>query len=106
MHWIMLYLAIAFELMGTLSMKISHGFAKTLPSVLIFVFYGLSFACMTVAMKSIDLSIAYAVWCGVGILGITVISILLFDEVLTLPKFLYLFCIFVGVIGLNLSGRH
>src|SRR3989338_1998353 len=64
MSWLLL--AIVLEVCGTTSMKLSEGFAKLLPSILIFVFYGLSFASLTIALKSIDVSIAYAVWSGVG----------------------------------------
>nr|WP_269848517.1 SMR family transporter [Methanosarcina horonobensis] len=47
-------------------MKLSEGFSKLIPSVLIFVFYAISFFFFTLALKGIDVSIAYAVWAGLG----------------------------------------
>lgn len=58
--------AIALEIAGTVARNPSHGFTRTLPSALLFVFRGLSLALMTVAVKRIDLSVACAIWSGVG----------------------------------------
>lgn len=58
--------AIALEIAGTVARNPSHGFTRTLPSALLIVFRGLSLALMTVAVKRIDLSVACAIWSGVG----------------------------------------
>jgi small multidrug resistance pump len=104
--WILLIAAIVLEVCGTTSMKLSQGFTKWLPSTLIFVFYGLSFTALTIVLKRIDVSIAYAVWSGVGTALIAAIGILWFKESISTVKVLSLLCIIVGVIGLNLSGGH
>jgi small multidrug resistance pump len=68
------------------------------------VFYSLSFAGLTIALKKLDVGIAYAVWAGVGTALIAVIGIIYFKESLTLVKVLSLLLIIMGVVGLNIGG--
>ena len=105
MHWVYLTLAIAFEVAGTTCMKLSAGFTKLVPSVLMWVFYGICFGCLTLALKKVDVSMAYAIWSGVGTALIATIGILYFREPLSILKFVGLVAIIAGVIALNLSGR-
>jgi small multidrug resistance pump len=105
MAYLYLLLAIVLEVCGTTSMKLSQGFTRLLPSVLIFVFYGLSFTLLTVVLKKIEVSIAYAIWSGVGTALIATLGILYFKESLTLLKLVSLALVILGVIGLNLSGE-
>ena len=85
-------------------MKLSAGFTKILPSVLIFVFYSASFVALTFALEKIDVSVAYAVWSGVGTALIAVIGMAYFRESATIIKLASIGLIIVGVVGLNLSG--
>lgn len=101
MHWFCLAGAIALEIAGTISMKLSQGFTRTLPSVLLFVFYALSFALMTVAVKKIDVSVSYAIWSGVGTATIALIGVFWFSETLTHVQFASIVLIIAGVIGLR-----
>ena len=101
--YFLLLLAIGFEVCGTTCMKFSEGFSKLLPSILIFVFYALSFSLFTLALKGIDVSIAYAIWAGMGTALITVVGIFWFKEPVNALKMLSLFVVVAGVIGLNLS---
>jgi small multidrug resistance pump len=103
-QWFYLAGAIAFEVAGTTSMKLSEGFTKLLPSVLIFVFYAASFVALTFALKKIEVSVAYAVWAGVGTSLIAAIGILHFHEAVTVLKLVSILLIVVGVVGLNLSA--
>jgi len=103
-HWFYLIIAILLEVAGTTSMKVSDGFSRLMPSILIFVFYGLSFAGLTMALKRIDVSIAYAIWAGLGTALITVIGLAYFKEPATLIKLISIGLIVIGVIGLNLDG--
>jgi len=103
-HYLLL-LAILFEVCGTTCMKLSQGFSKILPSILIFVFYAVSFFLFTLALKGMDVSIAYAVWAGLGTALITIIGILWFREPVNSVKMISLFIVVVGLIGLNLSDR-
>ncbi len=71
----LLLLAILFEVCGTTCMELSQGFSRLLPSILIFVFYAISFFLFTLVIKGMDISIAYAVWARLGTALITVIGI-------------------------------
>ena len=105
--WLYLTGAILLEVAGTSCMKLSEGFTKLIPSILIFVFYGLSFVGLTIALKKIDVSIAYAVWAGIGTALIAGIGMFYFKEPLTLVKVLSILMIIIGVVGLNLgSVKH
>jgi small multidrug resistance pump len=101
LHWFCLAGAIVLEIAGTVSMKMSQGFTRTLPSVLIFVFYAASFALMTVAVKKIDMSVSYAIWSGVGTATIALIGVFWFRESLTLMQIASVVLIVTGVIGLR-----
>lgn len=104
MHWLMLSIGIVMEIAGTTCLKLSDGLTKLVPSVLIFVFYGLSFAAAAYAMKRLDIGFVYAVWAGLGILLIGVIGIVYFKESVSALRIVSMLLIAVGVIGLNLSG--
>ena len=104
-YFYLLLLAIVFEVCGTTSMKLSHGFLELLPSILIFVFYAISFSLFTLALKKIDVSIAYAIWAGLGTALVTVIGVLWFKEPVNTLKMISLVIVVAGVIGLNLSDR-
>lgn len=71
----LLLLAILFEVCGTTCMKLSQGFSRLLPSILIFAFYAIIFFLFTLAIKGMDISIAHAVWAGFGTALITVVGI-------------------------------
>ncbi len=102
--WMYLTVAILFEVAGTTCMKLSEGFTRFVQSVLIFCFYGISFLALTVCLKHIDVSVAYAIWSGVGTALIAVISISCFREPISWLKAFSLCLIIIGVIGLNLPG--
>ena len=104
MTWLYLILAILLEVTGTTCMKLSEGFTKTMPSILLFVFYILSFGMLTLALKRIDVSLAYAVWSGVGTALIATIGILWFREPASALKLISIGLIIVGVVCLNLAG--
>ena len=104
MSWLYLVLAIVLEVSGTTSMKWSQGFTQTLPSVLMFLFYGLSLSALTLALKTIDVSVAYAVWSGLGTALIATVGVLWLKEPLNTLKIASLMLIIIGVIGLHLSG--
>ncbi|KOR82548.1 DMT family transporter [Paenibacillus solani] len=104
MHWIYLCLAILFEVAGTLSMKMSEGFSKLLPSILLVVFYICSLSFLTLSLKQIEISVAYAIWSGLGIMIITLIGYMFFAEQINGLKIVSILLIIAGVVLLNLSG--
>ncbi|CAC9953660.1 Ethidium bromide-methyl viologen resistance protein EmrE [uncultured Gammaproteobacteria bacterium] len=87
-------------------MKFSDGFSKLLPSILIFVCYALSFIALTFALKKFEMGIAYAIWAGLGIVLITAIGIIYFDESANLLKFGSILLIMIGIVGLHLSSTN
>ena len=105
MAWVYLIVAIVFEIGGTSALKMSHGFTQTVPSVLIFPAYAISFVFLALAVKIIPISVAYAVWSGVGTALIAAIGILWFREPVTMSKLVFLGIIVFGVVGLQLSGN-
>jgi small multidrug resistance pump len=104
MSWLYLVLAIIFEVTGTICMKLAEGFTKLAPSVLMFVCYALSLTMLTFALKKIEVSVAYAVWSGLGTALIASAGILWFKEPLTALKIASTGLIILGVIGLNMGG--
>jgi small multidrug resistance pump len=101
--WIYLIIAILFEVSGTTCMKLSDGFTKIVPSVLIFVFYGLCFTFLTFALKRLEVSVAYSVWAGLGTILVALIGIIWFRESATFIKLVSISLIVIGVIGINAS---
>jgi len=106
MSWVLMTIAILFEVSGTTMMKLSQGFTRRLPTILMFVFYGIGFIPLTLALRRLPISVAYAVWSGLGTAIITVIGILWFREPLTAVKLISITLIIIGMVGLNLSGVH
>ncbi|MBW1951820.1 MAG: multidrug efflux SMR transporter [Deltaproteobacteria bacterium] len=104
MTWFFLILAIILEVSGTISMKLSQGFSKFLPSLAMFIFYGFSLVSLTLALKKIDVSIAYAVWSGLGTALIATAGMMWFKEPVSVFKLISLGLVIIGIIGLNLSG--
>jgi small multidrug resistance pump len=102
-----LYLAaaIVLEICGTTSLKLSEGFTRPAPTGAVVVCYVASFALLSLALRRIDLSIAYAVWSGVGTAIVAVIGIVWFGETAGAWKLASLALIILGVAGLHLSER-
>lgn len=101
--WTLLALAIALELSGTLLMKVSDGFTRLWPSVLMFVCYGASFTLLNFSVKHIPLGVAYAIWSGVGITLIGIAGHFLFGERLKLGSLVWMGFILIGIMGLKWS---
>ena len=102
-----LYLAVAIvlEICGTTSLKLSDGFTRVGPSAAVVLCYVASFVLLSLALRGIELSIAYAVWSGVGTAIVAAIGILWFGESAGLWKLVCLTLIVSGVAGLHLSER-
>ena len=83
MAWIALLLAGLLEIVWATSMKLSHGFTRLTPSLVTLVAMALSFWLLSVAMRTLPLGTAYAVWTGIGTVGTVLLGILLFGEAAT-----------------------
>ena len=103
MQWLLLAIGIIMEVCGTTCMKLSDGFSNFIPSVLTFVFWGIAFTLFIFALKTVDLSFAYAVWVGSGVVIISIIGILYFKEPANALKIFSIALIAIGVTGLSLS---
>ena len=97
--------AIILEVCGTISLKLSQGFTRLGPAGVVVICYAASFALLSLALRGIDLSIAYAAWSGVGTAIVAAIGIVWFGESAGGWKLLSLALIVLGVAGLHLSGR-
>jgi small multidrug resistance pump len=101
----MLAATIVFEVAGSTMMKLSNGFTVFWPSLAVFICYGCSLVGLTFVLKYIDLSVAYAIWCGVGVALVALIGVLYFKEPVTVQRVASLLLIIVGVVGLQLAAE-
>jgi small multidrug resistance pump len=104
MAWLLLAVTIGLEVAGTTLMKFSDGFANLVPSVGAFICYGLALVGLTFALKSIELSTAYAIWAGGGTALTALVGILWFGESASALKLVCIALVFVGVVGLQLAS--
>lgn len=103
MGWILLLIGILTEVAGSTCMKLSQGFTNLYFSVFVFVFYGISFSVFIFALKHFDLSFAYAIWAGIGIMLVSALGMIFFNETVNWLKIVSIFIIVIGVVTLNLS---
>jgi len=96
-YWILLALAIAAEITGTLSMKWASVTDDKAGFIFMLVMIALSYIFLSFAVKRIALGVAYAIWEGLGILFITLFSVMLFDETLSAMKIVGLLTLVTGV---------
>ncbi len=104
MHWILLILSILAEVVGTLCLKWSEGFARLWPTVGMIVLYIATIVLLTLSAKTLDLGLAYAIWAGVSVAGVAVCGVILFHEPLNAYRVIGIMAIIVGVLVLNLKG--
>jgi len=103
-----LAVAILAEVVATSALKASEGFTRPLPSLLVVLGYGTSFYFLSLALKTIPVAVAYAVWSGVGILLITLAAMVLYRQVPDLEAAIGMALIVAGVavlMGLSRMGR-
>lgn len=104
-YWILLALAIATEITGTLSMKWASVGNSNAGFILMLVMITLSYIFLSFAVKKIALGVAYALWEGSGILFITIFSVLLFDEALSTMKIAGLLTLVAGIVLIKSGTR-
>ena len=103
--WGLLAVAIAFEIAGTVCMRLSQGLTHLVPSLLIFVFYAISFGLNTFVIKTLGLSVVYAVWSGAGTVVTAAIGVWYFKEPATALKLASIGLVVIGVLGVHASSR-
>jgi small multidrug resistance pump len=104
--WIYLSAAIATEVLGTVFLRETEGFTKPAPSIFVIVTFVLSLWLTALALKSLEISLAYAVWAGVGTAAVAVIGMVLLGESVNALKLASIALVIGGVVGLNLSGAN
>jgi small multidrug resistance pump len=104
--WIYLSAAIATEVVGTVFLRYTDGFTRPAPSILVLVTYAASLWLTALALKQLEISLAYAVWAGVGTAAVAVIGMTMLGESVNALKLASIALVISGVIGLNLSGAN
>ncbi|MGA9573916.1 MAG: quaternary ammonium compound efflux SMR transporter SugE [Lysobacterales bacterium] len=102
MSWVFLTIAGLFEIGWAVGLKYSDGFSKPVPSLLTAVAMAFSIWLLAMAMKTIPVGTAYAVWTGIGAVGVAILGIVLFGESREFLRVLCLCLIIAGIIGLKL----
>ncbi|MBM7646271.1 quaternary ammonium compound-resistance protein SugE [Scopulibacillus daqui] len=103
MHWILLILAGLEEVIAVTALKYVDGLKKKWPIFIIVVGFAFSFLCLSIAMRALPAGVAYAVWTGIGTLGITIVDLIWFRQRYKLTQWLFLGCIIIGIIGMRLT---
>jgi small multidrug resistance pump len=101
--WILLSVAIAMEVVATSSLKLSDGFTRLWPSVVVVIGYGISFYALALTMRTLPMGVIYAIWSGVGLSLITLVGWLLFKQQLSVVAIIGIALIICGVVLLSLS---
>ncbi|NMM28118.1 MAG: quaternary ammonium compound efflux SMR transporter SugE [Glaciimonas sp.] len=103
MAWIILVLAGLFEIVWAIGLKYTEGFTRLWPSIGTVVAMLISFGLLGIALKSLPVGTAYAVWVGVGAVGTVILGIVLLDEPANPAKLISVALIIIGIIGLKLA---
>ena len=103
--WIFLTLAIISEVIGTSFLKSTEGFTKLLPSIIVLAGYCAAFYFLSLTLDSIPIGMAYAIWSGVGIAAITVVSVVFFEQKLDFAAVIGMGLIIAGVVVLRLYSE-
>lgn len=104
-NFLFLAIAILFETVATSALKSSEQFTKLVPSIITFIGYAGAFYFLSLALKTVPIGIAYAVWSGVGIVLITLIGVFYYKEIPDLPAIIGLALILAGVIVINVFSK-
>lgn len=104
--WILLAVAIVTEVAATLSLRLSHGFTRPLPSLVVVSGYLVATFLLARIVRELPIGLTYAVWAGSGTALTAVIAIVALGETVTTLKVASIALIIVGVVGLNVESSH
>ncbi len=103
----MLVFAICSEVVGTVSLKLSEGFSKPFPSIMVVIGYGAAFVALGMVLKmGLPVGVVYAIWSGAGVALIALIGVAFLGESITAVQLGGLALIIGGVVALELGGAH
>ena len=103
MHWVLLVIAGLLEIVWAVGMKYTEGFTRLWPSVITVIAMVVSMILLAIAMKSLPVGTAYAVWVGVGAVGTAIVGILVLGEPSNAARLVSLTLILAGIVGLKLA---
>jgi quaternary ammonium compound-resistance protein SugE len=103
MGWIYLLFAGLFEIGWALGLKLSDGFTRPWPTALTAAALVLSMGLLGLALRTLPLGTAYAIWTGIGAVGIAIVGMIWFGDGVTLPRIVCISLIVAGIVGLKLS---
>ena len=104
-YWVFLGVAIIAEVIATSALKASEGFTKPVPSLIVAIGYMAAFYFLSLVLRSIPVGIAYAIWSGLGVVLVALISWMLYGQKLDLPAIIGMGLILSGVIVMNLFSK-
>jgi quaternary ammonium compound-resistance protein SugE len=104
MAWIFLVIAGVFEVVWAIGLKYTEGFTKLYPSVITIVGMAISFYFLSMAVKTLPIGTAYAIWTGIGAAGAVILGIVLFGEPRSLLRLMFVAFILIGIIGLKATS--
>ncbi|SFS41287.1 quaternary ammonium compound efflux SMR transporter SugE [Marininema halotolerans] len=104
MAWTYLIIAGLFEVAWAIGLKYTHGFTKPLPSVLTIIAMIISFNLLSLALKTLPIGTAYAIWTGIGAIGTIIVGMIAFGEPRDGLRILFLSLIILSIIGLKLTS--
>lgn len=104
MAWTYLFFAGLFEIGWAIGLKYTEGFSRLYPSLLTVVAMALSLALLGLALKTLPVGTAYAVWTGIGAVGTAALGIYLFDEPATTLRIGCIGLIVAGIVGLKFAA--
>jgi small multidrug resistance pump len=103
--YLILGVAIVVEVIAMTFLKASDGFTRLWPSIATVVGYGISFYALSITMKTIPTGVAYAIWSGVGIVLVSLLSLLFYKQRLDTPAMVGMGLIIAGVVVINLFSK-
>lgn len=103
MHWLILFAAGLFEIGWAVGLKYTEGFTRFWPSVGTVLSMLVSFGLLGIALKSLPVGTAYAIWVGIGTVGTAIVGIFLLGESLNFMRLFSLLLIVAGIVGLKLA---
>lgn len=102
---LILFLAILSEVTATSALKLSNGFTKLVPSIVVVIGYGASFYLLSLALKAMPVGVAYAIWSGVGLVLTVIAGMIIWRETLDWARVTGILLILVGIVLINVVSK-
>jgi small multidrug resistance pump len=103
--FLILFFAILSEVIGTTALKLSNGFTRPFPSIVVAIGYGASFYLLSLALKAMPIGVAYAIWSGVGLVLTVIVGMMIFRETLDWARIVGIVLILMGIVFINVISK-